>query len=90
MKYPDLASFKCFDKSSTYTVNNRGDKIPPCLTLFETVKKLNVYWPHLINAHSLSTISKHKHSKNQQRNFTNNKLANKLPVLYTIERLRGI
>ena len=40
LKYPDLASFKCFDRSSMYTANNRGDNVPPCLIPFETVKKL--------------------------------------------------
>ena len=47
IKHPDLASCKCFDRSSTYTANKRGDKMPPCLTLFETVKKPDVDWPHL-------------------------------------------
>ena len=47
IKHPDLASCKCFDRSSTYAANKRGDKMPPCLTPFETVKKLDVDWPHL-------------------------------------------
>ena len=46
IKHPDLASFKCFDRSSTYTANKRGDNMPPCLTPFKTVKKLDVNWPH--------------------------------------------
>ena len=49
IKHPDLASCKCFDRSSTYTANKRGDKMPPCLTPLETVKKLDVDWPHLIH-----------------------------------------
>ena len=48
IKHPDLASCKCFDRSSTYTVNKRGDKMPPCLTPFETVKKTDVDWPHYV------------------------------------------
>ena len=46
MKRPDVAPFNYFDKSSTYTANNRGDNLPPCLTLFETVKKLDVDWSY--------------------------------------------
>ena len=42
IKHLDPASCKCFDLSSTYTANNRGDNIPPCLITFETVKKLDV------------------------------------------------
>ena len=49
IKHPDLASCKCFDRSSMYTANKRGDKMPPCLTLFETVKKLDVDWPHFMH-----------------------------------------
>ena len=49
IKHPDLASCKCFDRSSTYTANKRGYKMPPCLTPFETVKKLDVDCPHREN-----------------------------------------
>ena len=35
-------------KTSTYTVNRRSDKIQPCLTPLEIVKyHHNVIWPHL-------------------------------------------
>ena len=47
IKHTDHASRKCFDKSSTYTANNRGDNMPPYLTLFEIVKKLDVDWPYM-------------------------------------------
>ena len=53
IKNLDLASCKCFDRSSTYTANKRGDNMPPCQTHFETVKKLDVDWPHLMHILSL-------------------------------------
>ena len=49
IKHLDLTSCKCADRSSTYTANIRGDKMPPCLTPFETVKKLDVDWPYLMH-----------------------------------------
>ena len=42
IKHTDLASCKCFDRASTYTVNKRRDKMPPGVTPFEIVKKLVV------------------------------------------------
>ena len=49
IKHPNLASCKCFDRSSTYTANKRGDKMPSCQTPCETVQKLDVDWPYLMH-----------------------------------------
>ena len=89
IKHPDHASLNCFDKSLTYTANNRGDKMPLCLTPFETVKK-TICTLAPFNAHFLVTIPKDQHSNNQQRNFTNNKLIKEFPVIYTIKCLERI
>ena len=64
IKHPDLVSWKCFDRSSTYTANKRGDKMSPCLSPFETVKKTRCRLAPF-NAHFLFAIPKNKHSHNQ-------------------------
>ena len=45
----DLTSLHCFGRSSTYTANNRKDNMPPCLTTFETVIKLDGDGSHLMH-----------------------------------------
>ena len=40
--------FNCCDRSLTYTTNTQGDNMSPCLTLFETLKKLDVDWSHFL------------------------------------------
>ena len=89
IKHPDFATLNCFDKSLTYTANNREDEMPPCLTPFEAVKKTKCRFAPF-NAHFLFTIPKDQHSNYQQRNFTNNKLIKVLPVIYKIKCLGRI
>ena len=63
--------------------------MPPCLTPFETVKKQDQDWPHLMHI-SWLLQPKDQHSNNQQRNFANNKLITELPVINTIKCLGRI
>ena len=43
-----LALFSILLSSSMYTINKYVDKIPPCRTPLETLKKYDVVEPHLI------------------------------------------